>query len=535
MTVQEDRAPKKRALSSSSLSWGFWVKIGIIAVIDAMIVFTVPILVANESYLLLAMFIGAGLLLNWAYLSPRAQALPWLAPGLIFMAIFVVFPVIYTGYVSLTNWQTGNVLAKQQVIDQLESQVIRAEGEGVPLELDIYRNPDGELAFLVRDPDGITFFGVARDRTAEPIEDPLIDPGVDVSVESPDAIGDFELLSLRDLLAIASQIENLVLDIPGQGVARAQSASSAQLIQAGQRYTYDAETDVLFDAQEGISCSPEEGNFVCEDGRRIDPGWVIVTGFENYQQVFTNERIRGPFVQVFIWNLVFALGSVFITFAIGLALANALQDERLRGRAIYRSIYILPYAIPAFLSVLIWRGLLNESFGQVNNLLESIGLGAIPWLGDPFWAKVAVLLVNAWLGFPYMFLITSGALTAIPEELKEAARVDGASAWRVFRTITLPLLLVSTAPLLIGSFAFNFNNFVLIFMLTNGGPPVPNAAVPLGETDILISFTFDLAVNAGRGNQFALGSAIVVMIFVIVAVLSAVSFRFTKRLEEVYG
>jgi len=95
--------------------------------------------------------------------------------------------------------------------------------------------------------------------------------------------------------------------------------------------------------------------------------------------------------------------------------------------------------------------------------------------------------------------------------------------------------LVSTAPLLIGSFAFNFNNFVLIFMLTNGGPPVPNAAVPLGETDILISFTFDLAVNAGRGNQFALGSAIVVMIFVIVAVLSAISFRFTKRLEEVYG
>ncbi len=535
MTTQEDRAQKKRALSSSSLSWGFWVKIGIIAIIDALIVFTVPILIANESYLLLTMFLGAGLLLNWAYLSPRAEASKWLAPGLIFMAIFVVFPVIYTGYVSLTNWQTGNVLAKQQVIDQLESQVIRAEGDGVPLELDIYRDPDGQLAFLVRDPDGNTFFGLARDRTAEVIEDPLIEPGVDVSQESPDTIGDFEILSLRDLLAIANQIENLVLDIPGQGVVRAQSASTAQLIQAGQRYTYDAEADTLFDAQEDVTCSPTDGNFVCEDGRRIDPGWVIVTGFENYQQVFTNERIRGPFIQVFTWNVIFAVGSVFITFAIGLALANALQDERLRGRAIYRSIYILPYAIPAFLSVLIWRGLLNESFGQVNNLLESIGLDAIPWLGDPFWAKVAVLLVNAWLGFPYMFLITSGALTAIPEELKEAARVDGASAWRVFRTITLPLLLVSTAPLLIGSFAFNFNNFVLIFMLTNGGPPVPNAAVPLGETDILISFTFDLAVNAGRGNQFALGSAIVVMIFVIVAVISAISFRFTKRLEEVYG
>lgn len=510
-------------------------KIGIIAVIDALIVFTIPILIANDSYLLLAMFIGAGLLLNWAYLSPRAVAMKWLAPGLILMAIFVVFPVIYTAYVSLTNWQTGNVLAKQQVIEQLESQVSRSEGESVPLDLDIYRDDTGVLAFLVRDQDGNSYFGLARDRNDPPLEDPLIDPGVDVSGDAPEVIGDFERLALRDLLAIANQIENLVLDIPERGVARAQSGSSAQLIESGRRYTYDSETDTLVDAQLDVECSPVGGNFVCEDGRRIDPGWVVLEGFDNYNEVFTNERIRSPFIKVFTWNLVFAVGSVIITFAIGLALANALQDERLRGRAIYRSIYILPYAIPAFLSVLVWRGLLNETFGQVNSMLESLGLEGIPWLGDPFWAKVAVLLVNAWLGFPYMFLITSGALTAIPEELKEAARVDGASSWRVFRMITLPLLLVSTAPLLIGSFAFNFNNFVLIFMLTNGGPPVPNAAVPLGETDILISFTFDLAVNAGRGNQFALGSAIVVMIFFIVAVISAVSFRFTKRLEEVYG
>ena len=388
------------------------------------------------------------------------------------------------------------------------------------------------------DPEGETFFGIARDRNSEVLEDPLIDPasvGADVTGDPPDVIGEFEKLELRDLFAIANQIEQLVLDIPGRGVARAQTTTVAQLIQAGPRYIYDAAADSVFDVQEGVTCEATEGNFVCEGDRSIDPGWVVVTGLNNYSRVFGDEDIRGPFIKVFAWNLVFALGSVILTFAIGLALANALTDERLRGRAIYRSVYILPYAIPAFLSVLVWRGLLNESFGQVNGMLTSVGLDPIPWLGDPFWAKVAVLVVNAWLGFPYMFLITSGALTAIPEELKEAARVDGASAWRVFRTITLPLLLVSTAPLLIGSFAFNFNNFVLIFMLTNGGPPVPNSAVPLGETDILISFTFDLAVNAGRGNQFALGSAIVVMIFVIVAVISAVSFRFTRRLEEIYG
>jgi ABC-type sugar transport system permease subunit len=97
------------------------------------------------------------------------------------------------------------------------------------------------------------------------------------------------------------------------------------------------------------------------------------------------------------------------------------------------------------------------------------------------------------------------------------------------------LLLVSTSPLLIGSFGFNFNNFVLPFLLTNGGPPVPGAAVPVGETDILISFTFDLAVASGRGNRFALAAAIVIMIFILVALLAALSFRYTRRLEEVYG
>ncbi len=536
MSEDEGKAPK-RALPSS-LSVGFWIRLLLIAVLDAIVIVAIPVLIAERSWLLLTLLIVAAAIINFSYLSPRAEALRWLAPGLVLMAVFVVFPVVYTAYVSLTNWATGNVLSKDQVVEQLESEVIRSEGEGVPLELTVYRNPSGEIAFLVRDPEGTPYFGITRDRTADPIDDSLIDPGTlgaDASADAPDTIGDFQQLELRDLFAVASEIEQRVLDVPGRGVAQAQTTSSARLIQAGSRYTFDPETDTLFDNQEAVSCPADGGNFICEDGRRIDPGWVVVTGVNNYEEIITNERIRSPFVKVFIWNIIFAIGSVVITFFVGLALASALQDERIRGKAIYRSIYIIPYAIPAFLSILIWRGLLNEQFGQVNDLLNTFGVGDVPWLADPFWAKVAVLFVNSWLGFPYMFLITSGALTAIPEELKEAARVDGASAWRIFRTITLPLLLVSTAPLLIGSFAFNFNNFVLIFMLTNGGPPVIGSEVPLGETDILISFTFDLAVNAGRGNNFALGSAIVVLIFVIVAVISAISFRYTKRLEDIYG
>jgi arabinogalactan oligomer/maltooligosaccharide transport system permease protein len=140
-----------------------------------------------------------------------------------------------------------------------------------------------------------------------------------------------------------------------------------------------------------------------------------------------------------------------------------------------------------------------------------------------------------WLTFPYMFLIVTGALTAIPAELLEAARVDGARATSAFRRITFPLLMVGIAPLLIGSFAVAFNNFNLIYLLTDGGPPIANASVPVGHTDILITFTFGLAYSQGVGQQFGLASALTVIIFLIVMLIAAYSFRFTRRLEEIYG
>lgn len=536
MTTNEGRA-RRRALPSS-LGWRFWLKIAFVGLVDALVVLAIPVLAAAESWILLALLVVAVLLINWTYLSPRARALKWLTAGLIPMAWFVVFPILYTAYVSLTNWATGNVLTQEQVVENLESQPIEFTGEAVPLEIGVYRNPAGELRVFARSPDGRVYFGTPRLRSDEPTESPLEDPaalGIDPAGEIPDQVGEFTKLRLIDF---ASNLDlnagNYVLDIP-EGVAQIVTPSQGRLVEAGRRYTYDAGANTLFDAQEDVTCVVEVGNFVCADGRRLDPGWRVVIGFDNFTSIVTNSAIRQPFLQVFVWNVVFALLSVVLTFVVGLAFANALQDERMRGKAFYRSMYIIPYAMPAFISVLVWRGLLNDQYGQVNRLLDTFAVPAVPWLLDDLWAKVAILLVNTWLGFPYMFLITSGALQAIPAEMKEAARVDGASASRVFRTITTPLLLVSTAPLLIGSFAFNFNNFNLIYLLTRGGPPVAGTDVPFGHTDILISFTYNLAVRSGRGQNFGLASAIVILIFILVAAFSAFSFRFTRRLEEVYG
>lgn len=511
--------------------------LGIVALFDALLVAAIPVMFANEAWFLLVGVVSVGLMVNWAYLSPRARALKWLAPGLIFLGLFVIWPVIYTVYVSFTNWSTGNSLSKGQVIEHLEGQVILSAEGGISLELSVYQGSEGELAFLARDEQGETYFGEPRARDEPAGSSTLIDVGssVDPSGTPPETIGGYERLELRDLFAIAGELEDLVLDIPNRGVVQVVTPSQARLIEASSRYRYQPDTDTLLDIQQGALCEPSEGSFVCEDGRTLDPGWVEVVGFDNYNRILTNERIRRPFLGVFTWNVIFAGLSVFLTFAAGLVLAIALQDERLKGRAWYRSIFILPYAVPGFLSIIVWRGLLNNRFGQVNGVLESIGLDPLPWLTNGFWAKVAIVLVNLWLGFPYMFLITSGALAAVPLELKDAARVDGAGPWRTFRTITLPLLLVSTAPLLIGAFAFNFNNFVLVFLLTNGGPPLVGSEVPVGHTDLLITFTFDLALRAGRGNNFALGSAVVIVIFLVLAVISAVSFRGTRRLEEIYS
>jgi arabinogalactan oligomer/maltooligosaccharide transport system permease protein len=202
---------------------------------------------------------------------------------------------------------------------------------------------------------------------------------------------------------------------------------------------------------------------------------------------------------------------------------------RMRGRKYYRVLMILPYAIPSFLSALIWAGMMNESFGFINQVL--FGGASIPWLTDPVMAKVSVLIVNLWLGFPYMFLVCMGALQSIPDDIQEAATVDGARPWAVFRLIKLPLLLVTVAPLLIASFAFNFNNFNTIYMLTDGGPRDSDAPIPVGFTDILITMVYKVAFT-GQSRDYGLASAYSIIIFIVVAVISIIAFRRTKSLEE---
>ena len=527
---------------------GFWLRLIGIAVLDSLALYATFILIGDGAILMLASLIVGTVFINWVYLWPRTMALRWITPGLIFMTIFVVLPIFYTVYVSLTNQKTGNLTAKEQTIDFWEAKIhVDPDAEGQLFDLFVYTDDAGEYRFLLANDDGAYFYGEPRLRSEPPVEDAIEDAGTFQPGEEvpPPEFNGFRLMAKREIFALANTLDfkDLVIDTP-EGEIVILGLSQGRVVLASQRYVYDAEQDALIDTVDNRVCTPGEetatkGNFICDDGEILIPGWVAFIGAENYTRVATNPLIREAFFRVFLWNMVFALLTVALTFGMGLVLAIVLHHYRMKGLKFYRSVFIIPYAIPAFLSILVWRGLLNPAFGVINATLaplyDLLGMDPIRWLSDPTWAKVAVLLVNLWLGFPYMFLLATGALQSIPSDIQEAARTDGATGLRVFWKITFPLLMVALAPLLIGSFAFNFNNFNLIFLLTGGGPPVIGAAVPVGHTDILISFTFNLASAAGRGNNFGLAAAITMFIFLIVLVISAFSFRFTKRLEEIYG
>lgn len=259
-------------------------------------------------------------------------------------------------------------------------------------------------------------------------------------------------------------------------------------------------------------------------------GNIKFVGFANFIEVLT-----GPFKEIFLpvfgWNIIFAVVSTAGTFFLGLIVAMAVNNPNIKEKSVYRAILIIPWALPATVAILSWQGLLNGSYGAINNLLLNLHLisNPIPWLTDPTWARVALIIVNIWLGFPYMMNVCLGALGAIPDSYYEAADVDGASKWLQFRKITLPSLAQISYPLLISSFAFNFNNFGSAFLITKGGPP-RMATQFAGYTDILASVNYKLSTQFGR---FEIASAISIIIFLILGTISYYQMKLSGQFEEV--
>jgi arabinogalactan oligomer/maltooligosaccharide transport system permease protein len=387
----------------------------------------------------------------------------------------------------------------------------------------VAKDGDGHLTLLLYDAAAKRAFAGTTDGL-EPIDAGAAQVTPDGRITGADG---YTPVKGQELFTIAKDLNTFIVPTTGESGIRAEGLDVA--VELKPTFKYDAKRDVFIrTADSKVFSDNGRGSFVSATGDELEPGWKTSIGFSNFSRVIHNPLIRKPFLRVFVWTFVFATLTVFFSFALGLFFAIVLNKQGLRFRWLYRSALVVPYAIPGFLSLLVWQGLLNDDFGVVNKLLHL----HIPWLFDPNWARVSVILVSTWLTSPYFFLVSLGALQSIPGELVEAARVDGGSAWQVFRKVTLPLLLIAVAPLMIASFAFNFNNFGNIYLLTGGGPATNDQSVA-GATDILISYTYKLAFEAGKGTDYGLASAISIVIFALVASISAISFSRTKALENV--
>lgn len=262
----------------------------------------------------------------------------------------------------------------------------------------------------------------------------------------------------------------------------------------------------------------------------IPPRRIISwTGFQTFKDILTIKIWGNTFVKILIWTTIWAFLATFSSYLFGLLQAVLVNNKLVKFKRVWRGIYILPWAVPGFVSILVFRAMLNSN-GALNGLLMDAGLISqrIPFLSNTNWARVCLVIVNVWLGFPYFMMLISGVLTTVSEESYEAAQIDGASEFQLFRYISLPNIISATAPQIVMSVTHNFNNFGMIYYLTGGGPANPKYQMA-GSTDILITWIFKLTLDQRMYNY---ASAMSIFIFVVVASVSGFNLLRTRAFKE---
>jgi ABC-type sugar transport system permease subunit len=502
----------------SIVSW--LLRLAALAIIDAITIWLVYQMLGDGHGFFAILLALVTIWLNVVFLSERFLPLRWISPGLALMIMMVVYPILFTVYISFTNYGTGHLVTKEAAIQQIEAQTF-LPADAVIFTWVAYQNPAGEYMLWLTDPNTSEVF------TVTPGGEPIPREG-----EPPAELDGFTQIPMNQIFNHLAPLSALVFGVPPDDAYKVSQQNLGQAAQYQQKYVYDAEQDAMIDQESGTIYDNVDGVFTAQDGTKLSPGFAVTQGANNYVRLFTDPGLRSVFVGVFLWTVVFAFMSVLLTFALGLFLAINFDVPEMPFKSILRALLLIPYTIPAFVAVPVWVGLLNPQFGVISLAIERVFGWTPPWFSDPFWGRVGTLLIQLWLGFAYMFVIVTGALQTLDKDIYEAADLDGATAWHKFRSITLPLLLVTVGPLLVASFAFNFNNFTVIELYNRGGPPIPNVPTPVGYTDILATYTYRIAFGSTGTSDYGYASAITVMIFLILIVITMFQFRYTNMLEE---
>lgn len=460
--------------------------------------------------------------LTLTYVRRHFTPMRWLAVGIALAMLFTLYPLFYTVYLSMTNMGSGHLMAKQQAINRLESETYLPEG-GLTYRWAAFQSDDGAYALWLTDADGGGTFALP----GVPLGTPPNTIGTLDADGVPDSVDGYTRLPTNQTVPIIAQLSQIDFGQPPEAV-RVRSLREAAALQP--KYRYDPAQDAILDLETDTLYRPIEGTFTSEDGQTINIGYIEFIGLRHFENFLGNEGFRQPLLGMLVWNIAFALGSVVFSFILGLVVTLLFDD--LPGKRIIRALLIIPWPIPVLISILIWRSMLNPDLGFVAPVLESIFGSSPSWFQNTTWTRIGVIMVNVWLSYPYFYVITAGAIRSIPAEIYDAAVVDGAGSWNKLRHITLPLLLRVMMPLLIASFTFNFNNFNVIYIFNYGNPPMPNTIVPMGYTDILISFVYRLAFTTSNVTDYGLAAAITVLLFLLVSVLVVFQMRITRNFGE---
>ncbi|RPI91952.1 MAG: ABC transporter permease subunit [Chloroflexi bacterium] len=499
----------------------------ILIALDAGVIWFLSRLVSLGYYPLAAAIFIILVFVNIVLLRQAARPIRWMVVGLALMGLFTIYPIFFTVWVSFTNYGEGHLITKEQATDQ----ILRAKylpETGRAYSWTAFRSPEGDYALWLMDADGNGYLALPD----EPLTQPQ--PG-EAGIGELDTKGIPETIEGYQRLnaILAATDRNLIEVLFGEAGKTIQVRSPSEAAELLPLYVYDPERDAMISQETGVSYQNIRGTFTSQNGTQLRPGFVESIQFTNFRDFFLSPALRGPLVRIILWNFAFAFFSLLLSFSLGLAIAIMFNDKFFPFKKLIRSLLIIPYTLPALITILIWRGMLNPELGVFDRVLESLFGWAPPWFTDQWWAKIAILIVNLWLSYPYFMLVCSGALQSISEDYYAAAKVDGANVWQQFRNITLPLLMVAVGPLLVASFTFNFNNFNLIFLFNQGNPPMAGTPTPAGHTDILISYVYNLAFTGSRGVNYGFASAITIVIFLIVSVITLFQFRYTNMWEEI--
>lgn len=506
--------------SAQTANSGKWLALTIVGLIDLMLLYGVTLMYARGelAFALLVLILAASG--SWVFINQKGYNYRYVYPSLLGVTAFIVFPLIYTVNVAFTNFSSNNLLTFERVKATHLAKTYRTGGESYTFKM-YQEGTRYQLALMGKELTDEFFVTESFELTPEPV---VITASVTTVLPSGAELGMGGVVQRRSTL---QQLDIVLPD--GNDLAM---ISLRQFGAIAKSYR-EGEGDSLTDNRTEEKLSPDfsTGYFVSESGETIPPGFTVYTGWDNFVRVMTDPGIQGPFLKIFTWTVMFALLSVIFTLIIGLLMSCLVQWEPLKGNGVYRLLLILPYAVPAFISILIFRGLFNQNFGEINMLLDML-FGAKPeWFSNEILAKTMVIIVNTWLGYPYMMILCIGLLKSIPDDLYEASAIDGASPLQNLFHITIPMIIKPLVPLLIASFAFNFNNLVLIALLTDGAPDMLNATTPAGATDILVSYTFRIAFGS-YGQDYGLASAIATVIFLMVGLIAWANLKVTRKYQD---